>query len=92
MCLDSYVGVILQMQVMYVTYLQVSLLLTLLLLLAVVVVSYFYVVWVGTAYMYTVYQWRTKWGIGGFKLHQNSEVLTKLSRIPSSMENTSVKT
>ena len=54
-CLDPYVGVILQMQVMFITILHVSLLWTcflLLLLLAVAVVSYFYVVRVGTAYMY----------------------------------------
>jgi hypothetical protein len=29
-------------------------------------------------------------GLGGFKTHRNFEVLTELSRIPSSVENTSV--
>ena len=31
-------------------------------------------------------------GFGGSKPHRNSEVLTKLSQIPSSVENTSVTT
>jgi hypothetical protein len=39
-------------------------------------------------------QWHTERGgrgVGGFNpLPRNSEVLTKLSRIPSSMENTSI--
>ena len=40
-----------------------------------------------------VFQWRTDGGwFGVFKPPQNSEVLTKLSRIPSSVENTSVTT
>jgi hypothetical protein len=35
-------------------------------------------------------QWRTEGMFGGFKPPWNSEVLTKQSRIPSSVENTSV--
>jgi hypothetical protein len=42
----------------------------------------------------TTQQWRTEEGFGGFEPPplRNSEVLTKLSRIPSSVENTSVTT
>jgi hypothetical protein len=35
-------------------------------------------------------QWRTEGGFGGFKKPRNFEVLTKLSRIPNSIEYTSI--
>jgi hypothetical protein len=38
-----------------------------------------------------VVQWYTEGG-AGFKTPQNSKVLTKLIRIPNSMENTSITT
>ena len=41
---------------------------------------------------YCYVQWRTGGGFGVLKPPRNSEVLTKLSRIPSSVENTSVTT
>jgi hypothetical protein len=40
--------------------------------------------------LHVTWQWRTEGGLGGSNPPRNSEVLTKLSRIPSSVENTSV--